>query len=74
MPMPQVRCTVSNCLFWDEGNRCGADEILIVSDRITQLDDDTMEIGDIGYTPVSVSSETCCKTFRPRSNRGGREG
>lgn len=67
MTMPTVRCTVSNCYFWDAQNVCGADEILIVSNRITKLDDDSMEVADIGYTPVAVSSDTCCKTFRPSS-------
>lgn len=64
--MPKVRCTVSNCFFWDEGNRCGADEILIVREDISRLDDDSMEIADIGYTPAAVSTQTSCKTFRPR--------
>lgn len=60
-----VRCTVSNCTYWDEGNRCGADVILITNDRIAGIQDDKMEIGEIGETPADASEETCCKTFKP---------
>lgn len=63
-----VRCTVSNCVFWDQGNRCGADEILVVNTRSLKQDDDSMEIADMGYTPAAVSVQTACKTFRPRDD------
>ncbi|HLT59092.1 MAG: DUF1540 domain-containing protein [Limnochordales bacterium] len=69
--MPEVRCTVSNCSYWDEGNLCSAEAILVISDdalaRISKHDE---EIGEIGHTPARVSKETCCYTFRPRQEAG----
>ena len=45
--MPEVRCTVSNCSYWDEGNLCSAEAILVISDdalaRISKHDE---EMGD----------------------------
>lgn len=65
--MTVVRCTVNNCVFWDQGNRCGADEILVVETKSLHRDDDSMEIADMGYTPAADSAQTACKTFRPRA-------
>ncbi len=30
--MPEVRCTVNNCHYWDDGNVCAAEAILVISD------------------------------------------
>jgi len=75
--VPEVRCTVSNCAYWYEGNRCSAEAILVVSDdavnRMTLLGagqrgggKHDQEIGEIGQTPARVTKETCCYTFRPK--------
>ncbi len=69
--MPEVRCTVNNCYFWEENNLCGADTILVISDdavnTIGPLDEEVDEIGKIGHTPARISKDTCCYTFRPTS-------
>jgi len=75
--VPEVRCTVSNCTYWYEGNRCSAETILVISDaaiarmgqpgaRLHGGGKHDQEIGEIGQTPARVSTETCCYTFRPR--------
>lgn len=64
--MPEnVRCTVSNCTYWDEGNRCIAESILITSDAHANMRDKGMEIGALNETPTRTSAETNCKTFQP---------
>lgn len=71
----EVRCTVSNCHYWDEGNRCGADRILITLDKIgrqfERTDSTRIEniIEEVGQTPADQSVETCCQTFRPSGRR-----
>ncbi len=45
-----VLCEVSNCKYWDEGNKCNADTIYVVSHKGKHASD---------------SKETDCKTFVP---------
>ncbi|HEY8450574.1 MAG TPA: DUF1540 domain-containing protein [Bacillota bacterium] len=74
MPKIEVYCTVSNCHYWDDGNRCGADKILITSDRVGDRFPDAVDANQVqqiidqaGQTPAENCMATCCKTFRPRS-------
>jgi Domain of Unknown Function (DUF1540) len=46
-----VLCEVRNCQFWEEGNRCSADQIYVVS-----------HVGDV----AEHQRETDCKTFKPK--------
>lgn len=67
--MPEnVRCTVSNCVYWDEGNRCGAETILITTNDKLRFRDDKMEIGALSETLATTSTETNCKTFKPKKS------
>jgi hypothetical protein len=45
-----VLCEVSNCVFWANGNKCGADRIYVVSHTGEQAES---------------SVATDCKTFEP---------
>ncbi|EGL81546.1 protein of unknown function DUF1540 [Caldalkalibacillus thermarum TA2.A1] len=45
-----VLCEVSNCKYWEKGNKCAADAIYIVSHTGNQAAD---------------QKETDCKTFEP---------
>lgn len=69
--MTEVRCTVSNCHYWGDGNVCVAEKILVISDQAVarierRVGKDDEEFGEIGETPARMSKETCCYTFRPR--------
>ncbi|MFJ8527643.1 DUF1540 domain-containing protein [Bacillus sp. NPDC094106] len=70
--MPEVRCSVSNCSFWGQGNFCQASTIFVQPD-----DQNTNPSSDDSYTnaaftgetlesSVVTSVETCCQTFRPK--------
>lgn len=68
--MTLVRCSVSNCAFYKEGNLCGADVIMVDIDPHASLDDAHVEFGTDGFDAehqdvAEHSSKTCCKTFRP---------
>lgn len=64
--MPNVRCTVSDCTYWDEGNRCAAEVIWITLDKLAGRHD--MEASDLEatQTPAKRSVDTSCSTFKPR--------
>lgn len=69
--MPDVKCSVSNCVYWGQGNECKAPAIMVEVDDHSDADFDT-EVGDIGieesHTDQAVhSSETCCHTFKPKN-------
>lgn len=63
-----VKCSVSNCTYWGEGNQCNADLIMVEVDRHANKRFDA-EIGEIGFDSnhhdqVASSSSTCCHTFK----------
>ena len=60
-----VRCTVNSCVYWDEGNRCGADEILVTGASAKERDAE-MEVASLEPTPTRTSAQTECKTFKPK--------
>lgn len=47
-----VLCEVINCTFWESGNRCGAEEIKVVTSKGKKAKD---------------SQETDCQTFVPKA-------
>ncbi|MCU4977270.1 MULTISPECIES: DUF1540 domain-containing protein [Bacillus cereus group] len=70
--MPEVRCSVSNCSFWGQGNFCQASAIIVQPDA-----DETGQTENDSYTAavltnetlessVATSVETCCHTFNPK--------
>lgn len=46
-----VSCEVANCIFWENGNNCGAKEIKVVTRKGKHAKD---------------SDETDCQTFVPK--------
>jgi len=70
--MPQgVSCSVANCSFWKEGNRCNADQIQIEIDQHAEHnfheEFSADELGLYHEDQATESSATCCLTFKPRS-------
>lgn len=64
-----VKCTVSNCTFWDEGNQCGADAIQVEIDKHATkfFDTEFAVLGEDHQDKASSSSTTCCETFKPKN-------
>jgi hypothetical protein len=67
---PAVNCSVANCKFWDEGNKCGADTILIEVDahanRDYSMEAGTMIGEDRHRDKAATVAQTCCHTFREK--------
>ncbi|WP_309123415.1 DUF1540 domain-containing protein [Paenibacillus sp.] len=68
--LTQVKCSVSNCAFYKEGNRCGADSIMIDVDKHARMDFNAEFAGESFDTEhqddAKTSSTTCCHTFKPK--------
>lgn len=59
---------MSNCTYWEEGNRCVADKITIEIDAHSKKNWDEEFAVEFGRHKEKApdSSATCCLTFRPR--------
>ncbi|WP_274651887.1 DUF1540 domain-containing protein [Paenibacillus humicola] len=69
--MPKgVSCSVANCTYWAQGNRCNADEIMIDIDNHASKPLDTEfaheVLGEQHRDTAPESSATCCHTFKPK--------
>jgi len=67
--MPQVSCSVSNCHYWEENNRCNADAILIEIDRHAnrKFDTEFAEGLDTKHRDKAENAAaTCCHTFKAK--------
>lgn len=69
MPKVEVKCSVSNCSFWGQGNNCVAPSIMVEVDR--HADYSAEMAGEFGIQlehkdNAADSAETCCRTFKPK--------
>ncbi|KZE68392.1 hypothetical protein AWM68_16060 [Fictibacillus phosphorivorans] len=69
--MPEVKCNVSNCTYWGEGNNCVADAILVEIDKHANMSIDMSADGNLHGDAAHKDSayetaETCCHTFKPK--------
>ncbi len=65
-PQGNISCSVKNCHYWQKGNVCTADRILITSNEMARTlptSVDSPYAAQIPDTPVSACEDTCCKTF-----------
>ena len=70
MAQVDVRCTVSSCHYWAQGNNCDARAIVISSDSAASslpASVDAMQASTLSATPVHNAMQTTCKTFVPRN-------
>lgn len=73
--MPEVKCEVANCYYWERGNRCAAEMIEVAVQQALGGDEARrVEFGAIGArSQARTSQETCCATFTPQE-RGPKPG
>jgi hypothetical protein len=68
--MPIVKCNVANCAYWEQGNNCSADSILVEVDKHANKDYQITNgelVGSADHQDESSSNAgTCCHTFRQR--------
>lgn len=68
MPNVDVSCSVANCFFHAEGNKCGADRITVDMDFQSKYDTEFSQELDFKSRKEEAdhSADTCCKTFKPK--------
>jgi hypothetical protein len=68
--MPKgVRCSVADCTYWGQGNRCNADQIAIDIDNHASVKLDSefaAGLGENHHDTARTSAATCCHTFKPK--------
>ncbi|WP_239617398.1 DUF1540 domain-containing protein [Cohnella mopanensis] len=66
-----VACSVSNCSYWGQGNRCGAQEITIEVDSHAnnQWNEEFADEFFSHKDTAKQSSVTCCLTFKPNGEK-----
>ncbi|WP_031515756.1 DUF1540 domain-containing protein [Desulfofalx alkaliphila] len=66
MAQQHIHCSVNNCHYWQNGNKCMANEIVVVSDDFGAQQPDYVDASlaqQIAPTPAENCMQTCCKTF-----------
>lgn len=61
-----IHCSVNNCHYWAQSNKCMAQEILVTSDAIGASYPDSFDCSQaqqLSPTPVDTCMSSCCKTF-----------
>ena len=61
--MPDVNCTVDNCKYWNGGNLCEAQQIVIQNDENGGFSP-SAKLKELAATPASNNDDTCCQTFK----------
>lgn len=61
--MPDVNCTVDTCGYWQNGNLCKAQNIIIQSDGKGGFSPNA-KLDQLNATPAATIDETCCQTFK----------
>jgi len=66
-----VKCSVSNCEYWDKGNNCVASSIMVSMDKHANanMKEEFGMMGGEGQDTASSSAETCCNTFRAKNSQ-----
>ncbi|TYO94910.1 DUF1540 domain-containing protein [Desulfallas thermosapovorans] len=66
-----IHCIINNCHYWEKGNKCSANEILVASDAFGTNQPDSFDATMAKQlTPTAADScmATCCKTFVPKNS------
>ena len=61
-----VHCIVNDCHYWQQGNKCAANEILVSTDEFGSNQPDRIDAAMASQlTPASAGScmSTCCKSY-----------
>jgi hypothetical protein len=68
--MPEVKCSVSNCNYWEQGNQCKADVVMIEIDQHATAQFNAEFAGesfDSNHQDTAAKvKDTCCHTFEKK--------
>lgn len=73
MGRQEIHCSVDSCYYYDNGDRCAAERIMVRNNPGT-AGDTRFEAAELGHVPDAHQSvQTMCETFIPRQ-RGPKPG
>ncbi len=63
--MGTIRCTVSNCEYWKEGNNCIAPSILVAAKDMSVMNAEHHgnDAEKLGSAPIGRAEDCYCVTF-----------
>lgn len=67
-----IHCIVNDCHYWQQGNKCVANEILVATDEFGANQADRVDAAMASkLSPAAAGScmETCCKTYASRGTQ-----
>ncbi|HAG12228.1 MAG TPA: DUF1540 domain-containing protein [Desulfotomaculum sp.] len=71
-----IHCLVNDCHYWNQGNMCKANEILVTSDSFSSNQPDTVDAAmtkQLSPTPAGgTCMSTCCKTYATKDSGGSK--
>lgn len=62
----QIHCLVNDCHYWNPGNICKANEIIVTTDKFAKAKPDEVDAKmakQLEATAAGSSMSTCCKTY-----------
>lgn len=66
-----IHCIVNDCHYWEKGNQCVANEILVATDEFGERQTDQIDAAMASTLPPAAAGncmETCCKTYVSRGS------
>lgn len=72
MNQQHIHCLVNDCHYWNQGNICKANEIIVTTDQFGDTQPDRIDAKMAAQlTPATAGScmATCCKTYVPKGSR-----
>ncbi len=72
MNQQHIHCIVNDCHYWNQGNKCQANEILVSTDEFGNQQPDHIDAALAQQlTPAAAGScmSTCCKTYVAKGSK-----
>lgn len=72
-----IHCSVNNCHYYGQGNKCLASEIVVVNDQFGAAQPDNVDATQASTyppTPAQSCMQTCCKTFVQKNGQTTADG
>jgi len=66
-----IHCIVNDCHYWQEGNTCTANEILVASDEFGSNHPEEVDAhmaANLIPQPAGDCMTTCCKSYIPQDS------
>ncbi|MEW6624255.1 MAG: DUF1540 domain-containing protein [Bacillota bacterium] len=66
-----IHCIVNDCHYWQQGNLCVANEILVATDQFGASQPDNIDAHMAAQLQPETAGncmETCCKTYVPKGS------